>query len=173
MKYIDTAFGQLAFAWKLYNYALEGGINIDELDKPITFQEGRSILVLPNKIFDSPDDLILALENNLTITFGAAAITLNRCREESDVRLPDPITTDIDQFASVVYQIRNAFAHDIAEPRWNITSAKFARKYVLGGIKVDLSAVGTKNFEYNDIGGVEALFWMKEYGDRNVWSKIC
>lgn len=169
MKYIDTAFKQLAFAWKLYNYALEGRINVDELDKSLTFTEDRSILVLPDKVLDSPDDLILALENNLTITFGAAAITLNRCREEAEVELSDPIVTEIDQFTSVVYQIRNAFAHDIAEPRWNITNARFARKYIFGGIKVDLSAVSTKIFEYNDIGGIEALFWMKEYGDRNVW----
>jgi len=38
-----------------------------------------------------------------------------------------------------------------------------------GRIQVDLTAVGTKPFEYPDIGGPEVLFWMKEYGDRNVW----
>ena len=86
-------------------------------------------MVLPNKVLDSSDDLVLALENNITIAFGAAAITLNRCREEAGVKLPDPIVTEIDQFTSVVYQIRNAFAHDIAEPRWNITNARFARTY--------------------------------------------
>jgi len=169
MKYIDTAFKQLAFAWKLYNYALEGRINLDELDRPLTFKEGRSILVLPDKVLNSPDDLILALENNLTIVFGAAAITLNRCREEADIRLPDPIVTEIDQFTIVAYQIRNAFAHDIAEPKWNITNSRFVRAYEFGGIRVDLSAVGTKPFEYSDIGGVEVLFWMKEYGDSSVW----
>lgn len=169
MKYIDTAFGQLAFAWKLYNYALEGRINLDELDRPITFQEGRMVLVLPDKIFNSPNDLILALENNLSIAFGAAAITLNRCREEAGVKLANPIQTDIDNFSSVVYQIRNAFAHDISEPRWNINDQRYARIYEFGGIRIDLSQVGTKRFEYEDIGGPDVLFWMKNFGDTNVW----
>jgi hypothetical protein len=75
VKYIDTAFKQLAFAWKLYNYALEGKFNIEELDKPLTFQDERAVFVLPDKIFANQDDLVIALENNLTIVFGAAAIT--------------------------------------------------------------------------------------------------
>ena len=122
MNYVDTAFKQLAFAWKLYHYALEGKINIDDLDIALTFEEGRSILVLPDKIFSNQNELVVALQNNLSIAFGAAAITLNRCREEAHIALADPIVTEVDQFASVAYQIRNAFAHDISEPRWNINN---------------------------------------------------
>lgn len=77
------------------------------------------ILVLPDKIFDISTDLIIALENNLGVAFGTAAITLNRCREEFGLKLADPIQTDIDQFAALAYQIRNALGHDISEPRWN------------------------------------------------------
>jgi len=169
MKYLDTAFAQLAFAWKLYNYGLEGKIDLSDLDKPITFQEGNMVLVLPDKVLDSENDLILALENNLGITFGAAAITLNRCREEAGVALAVPIRTEIDQFSAVVYQIRNAFAHDISEPRWNITNPRFARTYEFGGIQVDLTNVWKKHFEYADIGGPEMLFHMKQFGETRVW----
>jgi hypothetical protein len=169
MKYIDAAFKQLAFAWKLYDYALEGNINLDELDKPFTFQEGGMVLVLPDKVFESPNELVVALENNLVVAFGAAAITLNRCREEVGVKLADPIVSEIDQFASLAYQVRNAFAHDIAEPRWNITNARYARAYEFGGIRVDLSSVGSKRFEYADLGGPDVLFWMKTYGESHVW----
>jgi hypothetical protein len=170
MRYIDTAFKQLAFAWKLYDYALDGKIDVHDLDKPLTFQEGGMVFVLPDKVFSTPDELIVALENNLVIAFGAAAITLNRCREEARVKLADPIVTEVDQFAGVVYQIRNAFAHDIAEPRWNITNPRFARMYDIGGVRIDLSAVGTKRFEYQDLGGPDVLFWLKQYGDLTVWA---
>jgi hypothetical protein len=169
VKYIDTAFKQLTFAWKLYNYALKGHISLDALDRPISFQEGRTILVLPDTVFTSPADIIIAFENNLTITFGAAAITLNRCREEAGVRLADPIITEVDQFASVAYQLRNAFAHDIAEPRWNITNPRYARSYEFGGIRIDLTNVGDKLFEYHDIGGPDVLFTLKKYGENHVW----
>lgn len=170
MEHVDTAFKQLAFARKLYHYALDGKINIAELDCEITFQNAGMVLVLPEKIFDSADEMLVALENNLVTNFGAAAIALNRCREEAKIKLADPILTEIDQFAGVVYQIRNAFAHNIAEPRWNITNARFARVYQFGGIQIDLSSVGTKVFEYQDVGGPEVLFWLKHYGQLNAWA---
>lgn len=169
MNYIDTAFGQLAFAWKLYNYGLEGKIDLTDLDKPITFQEEGMIFVLPNRVLETENDLILALQNNLGIAFGAAAITLNRCREEAGVPLENPIQTEIGQFSGLAYQIRNAFAHDISEPRWNITQQRYARVYEFGGIKVDLTNVGNKHFEYNDIGGPDVLFRMRNFGAAAVW----
>jgi len=169
LKYLDTAFQQLEFAWKLYNYALEGQINLAELDRPITFQEGKSILVLQDQIFHSHDDLILACENNLSIAFGAAAITLNRSREEAGLKLPNPIVSEADQFVSLAYQIRNAFAHDISEPRWNMNDTRYARPYEFDGIRVDLTNIGNKEFEYHDIGGPEVLFFMKTYAQRKLW----
>ena len=35
MNYLPTAFAQLAFAWKLYNYGLEGKIDREALDIPL------------------------------------------------------------------------------------------------------------------------------------------
>ena len=140
-----------------------------KLDVPVTFQEGRSMLVLPARIFDSQDDLIIACHNLLTITFGAAAITLNRCREEAGVVLPNPVTTEEDQFVELVYQIRNAFAHDIAEPQWEIRDARHRRNYEFGAVKVDLTDRHGQAFDYSHIGGVEVLFWMRDFGDRRVW----
>lgn len=170
MNYLDTAFGQLAFAWKLYNYGLEGRIDLAELDKPVTFQEGSMIFVLPDKVLDSSDDLTLALQNNLGIAFGAAAITLNRCREEAGVTLANPIQSEVDQFASLAYQIRNAFAHDISEPRWNINQRRYARVYEFGDVRVDLKNIGRKHFEYEDIGGPDVVFYMRDFGARFVWA---
>lgn len=169
MKYLNTAFQQLEFAWKLYNYALEGRVNFDQLDKPLRFQEGKSVLVLQDKLFETSDDLILAFENNLTIAFGAAAITLNRCREEANIRLVNPIISEVDQFAALAYQIRNCFAHDIAEPLWSITQPRYARLYEFGGIRVDLTNVGSKQFEYCDIGGPEVLVMMRYYAEQALW----
>lgn len=169
MNYVDTAFTQLALAWKLYDYALEGKIDLNELDRPLTFQGEGMLLVLPDKVLDTADDLLLALQNNLVITFGAAAITLNRCREEAGHRLPTEIETETDQFIGATYQIRNAFAHDIAEPRWNITNPRFARLYEFGGMRIDLIGVGTKRFEYQDIGGPDVLFLMKRYAENHLW----
>ena len=164
MEYLDTAFAQLAFAWKLCAYAEDGKIDLDQLDQALTFEEGRMVFVLPDKIFDSYEDLVLACQNNLGVAFGTAAIALNRSREESGIKLPNPIETEREQFVSLAYQIRNAFAHDIAEPRWNMNQERYFRMYEFGGIRVDLNGIGNQQpFRYEDIGGPDVLFAMKDY----------
>jgi len=169
MKYLPTAFAQLQFAWKLYNYALEGNINLDALDVPITFQEDGMMFVLPDRVLHTNDDMIIALENMLGVAFGAAAITLNRSREEAGIPFPRVIESEVDQFVVLAYQIRNAFAHDISEPRWEIRNPAFIRKYEFGPVSVDLSNVNGERFLYNHIGGPEVLFWMKEYAESELW----
>jgi hypothetical protein len=170
MKYLPTAFVQLQFAWKLYNYALDGNIDFKKLDKSIVFHEDGMVLVLLDRIFHSDDDMIVALENMLGVAFGAAAITLNRSREEAGVPFPRAIVSDIDQFVVLAYQIRNAFAHDISEPRWEIRNPQFLRKYQFGHISVDLTNLHGQRFEYRHIGGPEILFKMKEYAETHVWA---
>ncbi len=164
MDYLDTAFAQLAFAWKLFVYAQDGKIDLDQLDQALTLKEGRMVFVLPDKIFDSYGDLVLACQNNLSVAFGAAAIALNRSREEFGIMLPNPIETERDQFVSLAYQIRNAFTHDIAEPRWNMKQERYIRMYEFGGIRVDLKGIENQQpFRYEDIGGPDVLFAMKDY----------
>jgi len=40
MHYLDTAFAQLAFAAKLYDYAEDGKLNLEDFDRPLSFDEG-------------------------------------------------------------------------------------------------------------------------------------
>ena len=161
MKYLPTAFGQLSFAWKLYNYGLEGKIDPEELDADVTWQDKHMVFVVP-KALENPSDLLIALENNLTIAFGAAAITLNRVREEVGIRLPDPINTEEEQCVALIYQIRNAFAHDIAEPRWAI-NGRYRRSYQFGGMKFDLTTKDGEGFKYEHLGGPDAFYAIKDY----------
>jgi hypothetical protein len=106
----------------------------------------------------------------VTITYGAAAITLNRCREEAAVPLPDPISSECDQWVALVYQIRNAFAHDIAEPRWQVNQ-RYARKYEVGRVRADLQQLHGVRFEYSQIGGPDALFLLRAYGEEHAFGR--
>ena len=138
MRYLPTALGRLAFAWKLYNYGHEGKINIDELRAEVTWQKDDMFFIVP-KALDCDDDLLITLQNNLTITFGAAAITFNRTREELEIRLPYPIDSELEQCIALIYQIRNAFSHDIVEPRWKV-NGRYKGIYEVAGVHVDLSS---------------------------------
>lgn len=170
MKYLPTAFAQLQFALKLYHYALDGMINREELDSSLTFEDDGMVVVLPDQIFDSHDDMILAFENQVSIAFGAAAITLNKSREEAGLTLPEVIESERDQFIALVYQIRNAFAHDIAEPKWEIRNPRYQRVYEVAGRKVDLTDMNGKVFDYKSIGGPETLERLKDYGE-SLWQE--
>lgn len=166
MNYLETAFRQLELSIKLMHAAEIGKLKREDVDIPLSIVEGASILVLNNQAINTADDFVNALQNNVTITFGAAAITLNRCREEVGIRLPDPIKTEIDQWVCLIYQIRNAFAHDISEPKWDFKE-RYTRTYKVGNLQVDLSNLNKSNFDYHQIGGVESLFLLRDYGVNN------
>ena len=165
MRYLPTAFANVEFAWKLLAYGESGGIDLEKMDIPITFQDddGRPFFVPPDRIFDNPDDLQIALQNNLTIAFGAAAITLNRAIEEAGHRRPNGVfQSEEEQCIAMVYQVRNAFAHDIAEPRWEIRNQAFVREYSIGGRDFDLRELHGQPFDYKDFS-VESLFFLKDF----------
>ena len=85
--------------------------------------------------------------------------------------LPDPIRDERDQWVGLTYQIRNAFAHDIAEPRWHISAARFAREYIVGPVRADLSQLHGVPFDYSHVGGVDGLFRLKAYGDDHAFGR--
>ncbi len=171
MRFIDTAFQQLSFAIKLMQAAEDGVLDVETIDTPLTIHEGTSVLVLPDRVLATQNDLILACQNNLTIAVGAAAITLNRCREEASVVLPNPIVNELDQWVALVYQIRNAFAHDIAAPKWQIND-RYRREYAVAGVRVDLRRMNEQRFDYPDLGGLESLFRLKRFGEDHAFGRF-
>jgi hypothetical protein len=163
MRYLDTAFAQLEFSIKIMQAAENGALDFAKIDIPLSVRESGGMLVLPDRVFESSGDAILACQNMVSVSFGAAAITLNRSREERGPGLPDPIVSETDQWVALVYQIRNAFAHDISEPRWEIKSERYKRLYEIDGVSVDLTELHGRHFEYDHIGGAGSLFALKRY----------
>ena len=98
----------------------------------------------------------------MTIAFGAAAIKLNRTREELNIPLPYPIVDDRYQCIALIYQIRNAFAHDIAEPTWQINE-RYRREYAFRELHVDLTNLDGVGFQYGHIGGPDEMFRIKDF----------
>ena len=161
----------LQFAIKVMHAAERGAITLDNIDVPLTIADGESIIVLPDQMFATTDDLINACQNAVSMAFGAATIALNRYREDKGIRLPDLIRSEIDHWVALVYQIRNAFAHDIARPKWCIRG-RFAREYRIGRVGVDLTGLHGAPFDYSQIGGPDKLFALKEYGLDHILGEL-
>ncbi len=163
--YIETAFLHLSFALKLQNYLDNHPINKDEFDIDLTYCTPNSIVVLNSNEFNTDDDLKLVLENNLTMCYGCAAITLWEAVEEKGIytpaRLPEPLSTEEEEISGLIYMIRCCFAHSPALPKWVIKNDKYRTTYKTGNKTIDLSNLNGNSFSYDSIGGFETLYFLK------------
>lgn len=158
MKYLPIAIRQLEFALELLNRVEQGTLDDVALD-----------YLRPASAFDPNGDLQGFVECNVRITFGAAAITLDRCRIEAGLPLPDPIQTEVDEWVALVYQVRNAFAHDIAEPVWEIRRNHHRRQYAVAGVTADLRQLDGSPFDFAAVGGAQAMLRLADFGAERVF----
>jgi hypothetical protein len=169
-KYIDTAFLQLSFAIKLLNYIEANHVNKDEFDSAITIEDRDNRVCLPANEFESLNDLVLAAQNNVSICFGTAAISLWEAIREKDVypagRLPNPLKTHHEKLAALVYMIRCCFAHGMAIPKWDLRLPKYRIVYSVGSKQIDLTASHQTPFDYKSIGGYETLWLLRDEATR-------
>jgi len=165
LEHIETAFHQLSFAIKLWNYTDLGNIKKDEFDINLTIQDNNNCVVLHENEFDTYNDLIIASENNISICFGAASLTLWEAIHEKMNCKPKQLNPETDEeqnLASLSYMIRCCFAHGTAAPIWSIYDNKYRTKYKVGRKVIDLSAVSNgQAFDYSCIGGYETLWLLK------------
>jgi hypothetical protein len=165
LDHIETAFHQLSFAIKLWHYTDTEKIDKGIFDIDLTIQDESNCIVLHGNEFESYTDLIVASENNISICFGAAALTLwEAIREKTsyEPRQLDPLADIKQNLASLSYMIRCCFAHGTAVPVWSIFNVKYKTQYRLGNKVVDLSNVSNgQAFDYSSIGGYETLWFLK------------
>ncbi len=115
--------------------------------------------------FETYQDLQVAAENNISISFGAAAITLwEAIREHSGTssRKLNPRNSRKENLAALSYMIRCCFAHGTARPVWSIYDTKYKIVYNVGNKSIDLSKIADNQpFDYSSIGGYETLWSLK------------
>lgn len=165
-KYLSTAFLQLSFAIKLWNYIGLYGINKEKFDGSLTIKESGERIQFPENEFNSINDILIASENNISICFGGAVITLWEAIKDkgrfSPRRLPNPLLTLEQKTAGLIYMIRCCFAHSAAIPKWHISSNKYKIIYLVGTKTIDLRSVNGNKFEYHTIKGYNTLLELRD-----------
>lgn len=164
-QHIETAFLQLSFAIKLWHFLDAHPINKDKFDDALTIEEAGNRICLPPDEFSTYEDLIVAAENNISIAFGAAAITLwEAIREHSGLASGNlnPKANQKENLAGLSYMIRCCFAHGSAMPVWSIRNSKYKTTYRVGNKTIDLTKITDGQvFDYASIGGYETLSFLK------------
>jgi hypothetical protein len=163
--HIGTAFLQLSFAIELWHFLDEHPINKNDFDIALTIKDPGSQVCLPHGEFDTYQDLLAAAGNNISIAFGAAAITLwQAISEHAGLKSKQlkPHANKMENLAGLSYMIRCCFAHGTAMPVWSISDPKYKTIYQVGNKTIDLSRIENEQpFEYASIGGYETLWLLK------------
>lgn len=164
---IDTAFLQLSFAIKLWHFLDDDEclISKDAFDIALTIEDLENRVCLPHNEFSTYQDIRLAASNNISICFGAVAITLwEAIRERTGFtnKKLNPLNSYEEQLAALSYMIRCCFAHGTASPIWVIRDKKYKMTYQVGNKTVDLSSIRDgQPFDYASIGGYETLWLLR------------
>jgi len=155
---LDTALLQLDFALKLWHFVNDEKLPHDEFDIDLTIDDRGTPYCMSGHEFHTYNDLVIATENAIWITFSAVVITLwEAIREKHDFSKGNPLQTDDERLAALIYMVRCCFAHGTALPRWKIDKEKYKIIYKVGNKNIDLRDVDGKPFDISTIGGLETM----------------
>lgn len=159
------AFLQLEFAIKLMSYVELNKVDKATFDTDTVVLLSRDSLSFSESSFNSYDDLILAAQNNYQIALGFSAITLESALQDAGLHNNPSDVSPRGQLRTLVYMIRNAFAHDMMIPRWDV-KPKYQRvlNVTLAShtVCVDLRVLNGKPFDDGDIGGIGTYYEIRD-----------
>jgi hypothetical protein len=103
------------------------------------------------------------------LSFGNASITLWEAikkrgiyDESKLVKLP-ALTTEEEKLSGLAYMLRCCFAHGLTRPTWEIRHQRYKIHINKWHKSIDLSMLSGNAFTYEQIGGYETLWFIRDY----------
>jgi hypothetical protein len=153
---VDIAFRQLEFAIKLLSFCELGNIKPSEFDTNHVVLLGSVRLNFPRGKFNDPDSIIKAAGTSVLIAFSASVLVLDDAFQAAGMKADPEAVGNDGQLRALIYMVRCAYAHGIADPRWEVRR-KYCRtlSVKLGNtsISLDLSTLHGENFVVDQLGG--------------------
>jgi hypothetical protein len=156
---IDIAFRQLGFTVKLLSFCELGNINPKDFDTDhVVVTESGNNLHFPTGHFSDQASLERAASISVLQAFSVTSLVLDKGFEVIGVPRDPEASDNVGKLRVLIYMVRCAQAHSIADPRWE-AHGKFARTITvdLDGtqISLDLQAVQGQRFHIDQLGGYE------------------
>lgn len=162
---VRIAFLQVEYAIKMLTYVEEGNIAPTVFDTDHTILLPNGNLGFPIGHFSDPDNLIRAANVSVSLALGASALTLDKAFEVAGIQR-DPLSEDdLIKMRTLVYMVRCAYAHGIAEPRWEVrgrNKQKMSVNVRSVEIELDLDALHGEVFGFDQIGGHHMWFQIRD-----------
>lgn len=163
---IDIVFRQLEFAIKLLSFAELENIDPKAFDTDHVVMLERGSLHFPAKHFGDSDSIIRAANISVLIAFSASVLVLDKGFEVIGVKRDPEASDNIGRLRALIYMIRCAQAHSIADPRWEVRG-KFARVLTVDlddsdPITLDLTHLHGQRFHIDQLGGYIAWYKIRD-----------
>jgi hypothetical protein len=160
---LDIAFRQLEFAVRLLSYCELGHIKPSDFDTDHLTQLPNGSLHFPSGSFSDKDSICRAANINFITAFGTSVLVLDQAFQAFGVRPDAEATDNIGRLRTLVYMVRCAHAHRIADPRWEVRG-KYRRTLIVAlpgeTISLDLEALDGAGFDIDSIGGYVGWYEM-------------
>jgi hypothetical protein len=160
---LDIAFRQLEFAVRLLSYSELGHVKPSDFDTDHLTRLPNGSLHFPSGNFSEQGSICRAASINFMMAFGTSVLVLDQAFQAFGIE-PDPEATDnIGRLRTLVYMVRCAHAHRIADPRWEVRG-KYRRTLLVAldrtTISLDLEVLDGSGFDIDSIGGYVGWYEM-------------
>lgn len=161
---VDIAFKQLEFTIKLLSYCESEKIKPEDFDTHhLVVLKGGS-LNFPSRHFGNTDSLVRAARISVLLAFSASVLVLDKAFEIIGMASNPESTDNVVKLRTLIYMLRCAQAHGIAEPIWEVRGP-YARDLAvdLDGttIPLALQTLNGKPFNIDQLGGYQNWYLIR------------
>ena len=153
---VEIAFQQLEYCLKASAYWSREEFQPDEFVTDMVVRLPEGDIHFPTDQFAEKSNIEKASEISISIAYACTALALDQALETADYNVNPKSTDDFDQLRCVIYLVRCAYAHRIAQPYWDVAESK-RRVYSFtvqdNSIEVDTTQLHEKEFSFTDLGG--------------------
>lgn len=158
---VEISTLQLEFAIRILSCSERKLIDTTEFNTIHVVLSKHGSIKFPAGNFATAEDIVRAANVTVSAAFGISALTLDKAWEVAGFQ-PTPDSEDeIVRLRTLVYMIRCAYAHGMADPRWKVKSSyrrmlrvTLRRKQ----LQLDLSELDGRRFDFSTLGGHRKWF---------------
>lgn len=162
---VDIAFQQVEFSIKLLSYCELDRIHPAEFDThQVVLLEGEN-LTFPTGRFSTQQEIVRASMVAVQLALAGSALTLDQVWDVAGIR-PDPGSPEREvKLRTLVYMVRCAYAHGVADPRWEVRRGyRQVLELDLANtpMRVDFRALHGRSFDFAQLGGHARWFDIRD-----------
>lgn len=162
---VEHAFRLLEFSIRVLNYFELGKVDLHLFGLKTIIQLDEENVTFNDGYFSSDENAELTAKIAVSANFGTSAIVLDNLFEATGFNRTPASNDEFYLLWTLIYAVRNAFAHGVANPRW-IIKGKYRREIEISiagrNTVINLSALEGHEFDYSHIGGLAKWFQIKD-----------